>query len=191
MPQTNTSRDAAGGLPIHGFSRCHEGIRAHLRSLAELARQTGATAQTRDIARHALQSFRGAMYDHHAEEEKELFPAVLAASNAAEYGALRALAEWLTADHRGIETLWTAIEPGLEQLALGESVQLDTAAVTDLVTRYEAHARQEEEQFLPLAETILARKDPSMAALGLSLHMRHQLRAARMARDVPDRAAPG
>ena len=131
------------------------------------------------------------MYDHHAEEEKELFPAVLAASNAAEYSALRALAEWLTADHRGIETLWTAIEPGLEQLALGESVQLDTAAVTDLVTRYEAHARQEEEQFLPLAETILARKDPSMAALGLSLHMRHQLRAARMARDVPDRAAPG
>ena len=38
--------------------------------------------------------------------------------------------------------------------------------------------RLEEDQFLPMAETILGRKDPSMAALGLSLHMRHQLRAA-------------
>ncbi len=179
MAQTDISRDVvAGSLPIHGFSRCHEGIRAQLLSLAELARQPGVTPQTHDIARQALQSFRGAMFDHHGEEEKELFPAVLAASNPAEYGGMRALTESLTAEHRRIEAVWSTLEPALEGLARGESVLPDPVAMADLVARYEAHARLEEEQLLPLAETILARRDPSMAALGLSLHMRHQLRAA-------------
>jgi hypothetical protein len=146
--------------------------------LALLPQETGATSHAREVARQALQSFRTTMFDHHVEEEKELFPAVLAASRPAEYGGLRVLADELAAEHRRIEALWRALEPGLEHLAQGDPAQLDHAVLTDLVTRYDAHARQEEELFLPLAERILGRKDPAMAALGLSLHMRHQLRAA-------------
>lgn len=185
MPQTNTPPDVAAALPIHGFSRCHGHIRAQLQWLAELARQVSATAPGRDPAPQALQSLRAAMFDHHGEEEKELFPAVLAASNPAEYGALRALTESLVAEHRGIEALWSELEPALEQRAGGAPVPLDQAAVAELVARYDAHARHEEERFLPRAETILARKDPSMAALGLSLHMRQQLRAAGKPREAP------
>lgn len=191
MPQTNTPQDAAGALPIHSFSRCHEGIRAQLQSLAQLSQPAGAVAHARDIARQALQSFGTAMFEHHGEEEKELFPAVLAASNSEEYAGLRAMADLLVAEHRRIEALWRALEPGLEQLALGHPAQLDHAALTDLVTSYDAHARQEEEQFLPLAETILGRRDPSMAALGLSLHMRHQLRSASRSGGTPSSTAPG
>lgn len=178
MPHTIDPDDAAGGLPIDRFSSCHEGIRAQLQSLSRLPQRLSATPQEREAARLALQLFRTAMFDHHGEEEKELFPAVLAASNPAEYGGLRVLADLLTAEHRRIEALWRALEPGLERFAAGEPAQLDEAGLNDLVTRYDAHARQEEEQFLPLAETILGRRDSSMASLGLSLHMRHQLRAA-------------
>ena len=178
MPQPNTPQNAIGALPIHDFSRCHEGIRAQLQSLAQLPQSPGATLQAREAARQALQFFRAVMFDHHGEEEKELFPAVLAASDPAEYGGLRSLADLLTADHRRIEALWRSLEPGLERFAAGDSAQLDGAGLADLVTRYDAHARQEEEQFLPLAESILGRKNSSMASLGLSLHMRHQLRAA-------------
>lgn len=178
MPHPNNSQDAAGALPIHDFSRCHEGIRAQLRSLSQLSQQAGATSQAREAARQALQFFRTVMFDHHGEEEKELFPAVLAASKPAEYGGLRALADLLTAEHRRIEALWRSLEPGLERFAAGDPAQLDDAGLTDLITRYDAHAHQEEKQFLPLAESILGRKDASMASLGLSLHMRHQLRAA-------------
>ncbi len=191
MTQTNHPQDAPGELPIHNFSRCHDGIRAQLQALALLPQQNGSTPHPRDVARQALQSFSTAMFDHHGEEEKELFPAVLAASNTEEYGGLRALADSLTAEHRQIEALWRALEPGLEQLAQGDATQLDTAVMHDLVARYEAHAKLEEEQFLPQAENILGRKDPSMAALGLSLHMRHQLRAAnRTASVTPSSSAP-
>ena len=185
MPQKKPPQTTSGDLPIHTFSRCHEGIRAQLQALALLAQQDGATPHAREVARHALQTFRIAMFDHHAEEEKELFPAVLAASNTTEYGGLRAMAEVLTAEHRHIEALWRALEPGLEQFTDGDPTQLDHAVLNDLVTRYEAHAREEEEQFLPLAEAVLGRKDPSMAALGLSLHMRHQLRAGSHAATRP------
>lgn len=178
MAQTKTTQHGVSGLPIHSFSHCHDGLRAQLRSLTQAAQQTGAPPHARAFTLQALESLRVAMFDHHGEEENELFPAVLAASNTAEYAELRAMADLLTVEHRRIEALWLALEPGLAQRALGDAVQLDPALLTDLVTRYDAHARQEEEQFLPLAETILARKDPSMAALGLSLHMRHQLRAA-------------
>jgi hypothetical protein len=41
------------------------------------------------------------------------------------------------------------------------------------VLAYNAHANYEETEFLPLAETILGRNANHMAALGLSLHMRH------------------
>jgi hypothetical protein len=42
-----------------------------------------------------------------------------------------------------------------------------------LVTRYRAHAQYEESEFLPLSQTILSRNSNHMAALGMSLHMRH------------------
>ncbi len=178
MSDTNNPLGAGGALPIHDFSRCHEGIRAQLESLSRLPQQVGAPSQARDAARQALQFFRTVMFDHHGEEEKELFPAVLAASKPAEYGGLRALTELLTAEHRRIEVLWRSLEPGLERFADGDPAQLDAVGLNDLIARYDAHARQEEAQFLPLAENILGRKDAAMASLGLSLHMRHQLRAA-------------
>jgi hypothetical protein len=51
--------------------------------------------------------------------------------------------------------------------------ELDLVAVEELVQAFLAHANFEEQQFLPLAETILSRNGNHMAALGLSLHMRH------------------
>jgi hypothetical protein len=45
--------------------------------------------------------------------------------------------------------------------------------VQRLVTEYQGHAQYEEVEFLPLAEQILGRNSNHMAALGLSLHMRH------------------
>jgi len=44
--------------------------------------------------------------------------------------------------------------------------------------QYRAHAWFEEQEFLPLSQTILSRNPNHMAALGLSLHMRHQSHTA-------------
>lgn len=165
--------------PLTDFSSCHEGIVARLKTFGELPALVAPAARVREIAEETLQFFQGAVFDHHVEEEKDLFPAVLAAAEGEERDKVRAMVKEFTTEHRAIEALWAELEPQLEKLAKGKLGELDGAAVADLVSMYRAHARLEESEFLPLAEKILGRNSAEMAALGLSLHTRHVFRSWR------------
>jgi hemerythrin-like domain-containing protein len=131
-------------------------------------------AKARLIAEESLEFFREAIFEHHLEEERELFPAVIASAQpGAELERVKAMAKRLTDEHRAIEALWKQLEKGLKPVAKGQSTRLDVSELHRLVTEYKAHAAYEETEFLPLSEEILGRNSNHMAALGLSLHMRH------------------
>lgn len=167
---TMTDKDT----PISHFSNCHLGIFAQLSRMGDLPALLGPAAQARKIAEESLVFFNQALYSHHTEEEKDLFPAVRHSANAgAERLQVDGLVEQLTHDHRVLEKLWESLEPGLRKVAKGQDTSLDVLALQSLVERYQAHARLEEQSFLPLAQAILGRNDNHMAALGLTLHMRH------------------
>ncbi len=174
MPSTPAT--PADHTPVDDFAQCHVGIVAQLRALGELPALLEPARRARQIATQALSFFRDAVVEHHAEEERELFPAVLASAvKGEERDKVRALAEALTAEHRRIEAEWSRLEPGLKAVAKGHDADLDAAAVGALVSTYLAHAGLEEKVFLPLAQTILGRNSNHMAALGMSMHMRHVL----------------
>lgn len=155
MIQTNPATNADLESPLNDFAHCHEGILSH-------------------------QFFQRVVFDHHVEEEKDLFPAVIAAARQGdEHDSVQRMIDALTHEHRVVEALWRDIEPGLGKLAKGHIVVVDATSVDNLIDIYNRHARFEEQQFLPAAKAILARKDPQRAELGLSLHMRHAVRAAR------------
>ena len=177
-PAAPTTEQAAE--PIAGFSRCHEGILQHLGALAGLPALVEPAARVRSVAGEALNFFRAAVYEHHKEEELELFPAVLdSATRGAEREQVRVIVEQLSQEHREVESAYEQLEASLKRLARGQDAPLAAsgfaARVGALVARYEQHARYEESDFLPLAERILARNSDHMAALGLALHMRHAL----------------
>lgn len=179
MSTTTSTHYPNDDPPLATFANCHEGIVSHLNSLGELPALLEPAMRARRIAEETLTFFRGAVFDHHVEEEKDLFPAVLAAAAAGEERAkVQQLVDALKAEHRSIEALWEEIEPQLTKVAKGQLVALDDVAVGHLVHKYIAHAKLEEDQFLPLSETILGRTSDKMAALGLQLHMRHVVRAA-------------
>lgn len=164
----------AFNAPITHFAHCHEGILSQLVRLGDLPALLGPAAQARQIAQQSLAFFSTGMYTHHSEEEKDLFPAVRASAKAgAERLKVEALVEQLTQDHRSLEKLWESLEPGLRKVAKGQDAQLDEAGLNAMVARYQSHAQLEEQAFLPLAQMILGRNDNHMAALGLTLHMRH------------------
>lgn len=166
--------------PLTDFSHCHEGIVARLNTFAALPDLVEAATRARQIAQETLAFFRAAVFDHHKDEEKDLFPAVLAhATPGAERLEVQGMVDTLTAEHRRIEALWLALEPQLEKVAKGADVTFNAAATQELVERYRAHARFEEERLLPLAQTILGRQSADLAELGLALHTRHVLTAAR------------
>lgn len=160
--------------PLTNFSHCHDGILAHLDSFGELPALLEPAARARKVAEETVAFFRAAVYEHHAEEERELFPAVLASAvKGEERDKVQNMVNWLTQEHRDVEALWARLEPQLKKVAKGQVAEVDGDAITHLVAKYRAHARFEEDEFLPLSEQILGRNSNHMAALGLSLHMRH------------------
>jgi len=160
--------------PISNFNNCHVGILNRLHALGELPALLEPAARARQIAEESLEFFREAIFEHHLEEERELFPAVIASAQPGEeMQRVKAMAQRLTDEHRAVEKLWKSLEKGLKQVAKGHSTDLDVTDLQHLVTQYQAHAHYEEAEFLPLSEQILSRNSNHMAALGLSLHMRH------------------
>jgi hemerythrin-like domain-containing protein len=168
----NTTVDT--DAPISNFTNCHSGIVKRLNALDELPALLEPAARARQIAEQSLEFFREAIFEHHLEEERELFPAVIASARPGEeQEKVKAMTKRLTEEHRMVEALWKRLEKGLKQVAKGQSTDLDISEVQRLVTEYTAHASYEEAEFLPLSEVILGRNSNHMAALGLSLHMRH------------------
>ena len=161
-------------MPLAGFSQCHFGIASQLQAFAELPALLATAAQAHNVASRTLSLFKYAVAGHHADEENELFPAVLrSAAKGEEAEKVRAMVKRLVAEHRRIESIWNDLEPAVKAAAKNQPAELDLQAVEALVQAYLKHARFEEEEFLPLAETILGRNGNHMAALGLSLHLRH------------------
>lgn len=171
-PKTGTREST--DQPISNFSHCHEGILAHLQTMGELPAMATAAERAREQAEQLRQFFRNVIYNHHEEEERVLFEAVLASAEAgAEFDRVTAITVQLTREHRQVEAMYQALEPELKKMARGQSCRIDPAAIDKLVGIYRAHAEFEETEFLPLSETILSRNSNHMAALGLSLHVRH------------------
>lgn len=171
---TNTPGEARDNAPIASFSQCHVGILSHLQAFGGLPALLEPAARARQIAEETLSFFQDVVLEHHAEEERELFPAVLAsATQGDELARVKSIVQRLTQEHRQVESTWKSLKPHVKKIARGETADLDTSAVAALVRDYGAHADFEEAEFLPLCQAILGRNSNHMAALGLSLHMRH------------------
>lgn len=160
--------------PLADFSQCHVGIIAHLHALAELPALIAPAQRAREIASDMLNFFDTVVIEHHREEEDALFCAVMHSAVAGpELQRVKAMVLRLTTEHREIEACWSRIKPQIRQVAKGRDTPFDAPALQQLVAAYRAHAQYEETEFLPLSHTILGRNADHMAALGMSLHMRH------------------
>lgn len=160
--------------PIQQFAQCHVGILKKLDMLGELPALLEPAERAREIADQAVHFFREAIFEHHLDEERELFPAVLrSAKQGEEREQVHSMVIRLTDEHRGLEATWKRLEPSLKKAAKGQAVNMNVADLEALVVQYRSHAQYEEAEFLPISQEILGRQSSHMAALGLSLHIRH------------------
>jgi hypothetical protein len=174
MIQINPSGPTAQASPVDVFSHAHIGILSRLDAFSQLPDLVQSAAKAREVARATLALFEPGVLEHHAEEEKDLFPAVIAsAQDTQERDRVLRMVERLTAEHRAVEEWWHHLKASVKSAAAGREASLSAAEVFELVQLYTAHARFEEEHFLPLAQKILERNDNHLAALGLALHLRH------------------
>jgi hemerythrin-like domain-containing protein len=103
---------------FEALDACHQQIQAHLAMLSALAQHieaTGVDAQARQQAGAIESFFSGTSRQHHLEEEKTVFPPLLASGNAELVAAVRSLQQ----DHGWIEENWLELAPQLRAIASG------------------------------------------------------------------------
>ena len=166
--------DTTPAAPIDEFNQCHAGIVRQLSRMGELPQYLEAAAKARETAEKACDFFREAVFEHHLDEERELFPVVLQTANNDEIDEVKRMVNRLVNEHRELESMWKMLEPDMKRVARGQSSNIDVALIERLVAQYKAHADFEEREFLPLSKIILSRNSEAMANLGYSLHVRHQ-----------------
>lgn len=111
---------AAEATPFEALDECHRQITAHLEALTALARRIEAkgvdeAAQQQAGAIEAFYSSTG--QEHHAQEERAVFPALLASGDAALVSTVRTLQQ----DHGWIEENWIELAPQLSAIASGNN----------------------------------------------------------------------
>ena len=145
--------------PIQDFSHCHAGILAKLDMLGELPALLEPAARARDIAERAVEFFREAIFEHHLDEERELFPAVLAsAAKGEEHDRVQVMVRQLTDEHRNLEATWKRLEPGLKKVAKELGITFHVGSQTVTPDAY-ANALQEVGRLIGEAGVVVDRID--------------------------------
>lgn len=146
-------------VPLEMLSACHLQIEQQCSTLRRLARHLatrGADAQVRVAAASVMRYFETAAKDHHADEETDLFPALIESMAGSDAVCLRELTQGLTAEHRELETRWRRMRGALEQVVANEGASLAASDVEAFVDLYERHIGREERELLPMAARLLS-----------------------------------
>lgn len=154
----HSSPSASFEAPLEMLLACHQRIHkqcATLRRLVPHLQQHGADAQAREAAAQVLRYFNTAAVHHHADEEQDLFPALLESMAGSDAVCLRELIDGLNAQHQDLDARWREVKRVLDRVAAGEAVTLDAAAVEAMAEAYAAHIALEEGELLPMAARLL------------------------------------
>lgn len=145
---------------FQALDACHQQIQIKLTELADLLALMETSSDSDEVRRQAKdieQFFSSTSRDHHAEEEKNIFPALLASPNADLVHAVRVLQQ----DHGWIEQNWVELAPMLRAIAEGED-WADLAEIKHytevFINLLNEHIVREETEVYPAAKSGFAQE---------------------------------
>ena len=162
--------------PLEMLAACHGRIEQQCETLRRLIVHLplhGADAQAREAALAAMRYFDSAARDHHADEEQDLFPALLESMAGSDAICLREMTQALCAEHRTLEQHWHGVRVMLEGVSAGDASAVDAAAIEALVEAYARHIAREEGELLPMAARLLG--DDALRDIGRAMRERRGL----------------
>lgn len=144
--------------PYEMLQACHERVQRTLDLLGRLldhVAQKGHDAQSRSAAADVLRYFDLAAPLHHEDEERHVFPLLLAQGSA----PVRAVVLQLQAEHEEMGRLWTRIRQPLLRWQEAGATDAADATLLDLVARFRAlyagHIPREEALAYPAARAAM------------------------------------
>lgn len=148
----------SASISYEALDACHRQIRVHLAELAALAQQietTGVNDQARQQAALVETFFSSTSRQHHAEEERDMFPMLLASGNPELVSLVRSLQQ----DHGWIEENWIELGPQLRAIASGNNwfeVSEFQHGVEVFLALYLSHIELEETRIYPESRALWA-----------------------------------
>lgn len=148
--------------PLAMLGECHRRVERQCTTLGRLVPHLaahGSDTAAREAAIAVMRYFDLAGPNHHADEEQDLFPALLESMAGSDAVCLRQMIESLCADHRDLERRWAALRRTLQLVADGLPAVLDAAEVQAFAGLYGRHIAREEGEVLPMAERLLGQAE--------------------------------
>lgn len=173
-PLSFHSSPAAGfDEPFEMLLACHERVQRMLRLLLRLADHLdghGADGQARQAAHDVMRYFDLAGPAHHEDEERHLFPLLLAQGDAEVGAVVRRLQQ----DHLAMGAQWQAVRADLAEIEAGRWPPGQVAAARPrwqaYADLYAAHIAAEEGRAYPAARPLLPA--PALRAMGQEMAQR-------------------
>lgn len=146
--------------PFEMLTACHERVERMLDLLSRLQAHLtaqGCDEQARSAAADVLRYFDLAAPQHHLDEERHVFPAVLAL----QAQPLRQLVERLQREHQEMERLWALVRQILQRVTHADAQSwaplsdADKATMAAFAAIYQDHIRDEESLVYPAAQQVL------------------------------------
>jgi len=163
--------------PFEMLDACHDRVRRSLDLLARLRsylRDKGCDDSARQAARDVLRYFDMAAPLHHEDEERHVFPPLLAQTGDA---PLLALVRQLQRDHVRMAERWATARGPLQAMADGQLPAFSAeheAALDGFAECYADHLRHEDDSIYPAARALL---DPgAQSAMGQEMARRRGVR---------------
>lgn len=164
-----TPRPARAAVPampeLDALDRTHRQVMVVLGELAQLVEhldRSGVDVHARKMAQDICKFFSGSARQHHADEERVVFPTLLRSPDAALIQHVLRLQQ----DHGWLEEDWLELEPQLQAVAEGYSwYDLDTlrAALPVFEQLYREHIALEESLIYPEARRLRQLADQAVA----------------------------
>jgi hemerythrin-like domain-containing protein len=164
--------------PLAMLAECHRRVERQCATLARLAPHlaaNGSDTAAREAALGVLRYFETAAPNHHADEEQDLFPALIESMAGSDAVCLRQIIDRLLAEHRALDQRWAALRRTLRAVADGQAAALDGADVEAFSALYARHIALEEGELLPMAARLLA--DDELRRIGDAMRARRGLPA--------------
>lgn len=158
--------------PFEMLAACHDRVRRSLQRLQRLAgylREHGSDEPARHAAADVLRYFDMAAPHHHEDEERHVFPPLLAQGTPAVQAAVRQLQR----DHVEMAAAWAGLRPALQRVADGSAAGLDADdehRLAHFASLYDEHLRIEDEQVYPTARECIG--EPALLEIGQEMAQR-------------------
>lgn len=167
------ANSASFEVPLEMLAACHHRIESQCATLQRLVAHVvkrGSDENARVAAAAVLRYFDTAAVAHHADEEVDLFPALIDSMAGSDAICIQALIDSLKSDHRSLEAHWQRLRPALLKIAAGQPEPLLADDVMLLVNLYEQHLAREEAELLPMAARLLS--DSALQVIGRAMRER-------------------